>query len=152
MSAKIPKHYGSLIDGRLRAQSLHAVLKTEPEGTVWEFTAKPAKPGKTLSQNNWLHFLFTYIANTMNERGMGDGKHYTKERVKALCKAEGMYPTEDFVTPHGEVKQLPIDTRDLTKDEAGVVIERMNVYFAEWDIPLPEPQKQQAMAFEKQDG
>jgi hypothetical protein len=150
MSAKTPKHYGSLIDGRLRAQSLHAVLKTEPEGTVWEFTAKKEKINKTRDQNSFLHVLLQFIADKMNEAGLGDGRKYTKERIKAYCKQAGLYPMEDFVKPGGEVVQVNIDTRDLTKEQAGALIESMNAHFAEeFHMILPEPQKQQAMAFEK---
>jgi hypothetical protein len=139
-------HYGNWSGGRLHAQSFAAAVKGFPEGTPLAFTVQQAHNGKTLPQNAFVHWLFQFIADEWNKAGMGDGAYYTKARIKAYCKSMALYPVEDFRTPHGEVIQVPIDTRDLTKDEASFLIENMYKHFAEeWQMRLPQPHEQHSM-------
>ena len=78
----------------------------------------------------------------MNAEGLGDGRQWTKERVKTHCKQAELYPVEDMILPGGEVVQVPVDTRDLTMLEASQTIERIYAYFLDLGLELPELNKQ----------
>ena len=139
------KHFGYYTGTGLSCPSFVAEVKSYPVKTQLELTVKEWRPGKSTRQNSYLHVLFGIVARTLNADGMGDGSHYTIERVKAYCKAAGLYPTEDFVTPDGEVVQTVKDTRDLDKGETASTIDSVIRHFAEWGIVLPEPNQQNNM-------
>lgn len=137
------KHYGHFDGKTLKAGSLSALVKSEPIGTPWEFTAKVFRSKKSLPQNGYLHVLFTIAANAMNEAGFGDGNRWTKDLVKYYCKQAGLYPVFDMLLPSGEVKQFAKDTRELDKYEAMETIDRVLKHFAdEHGIVLPSPNEQ----------
>lgn len=137
------RHYGQIQNGRLKAASLVAIMKSEEEGTVFEFTIRKAGRRKTQDQNSYLHVLFTIAANEMNKSGFGDGQPWTKERVKMYAKQAGLYPIIEMVKPGGEIIQLAKDTRELDKDDARETIDRVLMHFAdEFGIYLPEPGQQ----------
>lgn len=131
--------------GKVKAAALRAHLDTMPDGSYF-ITVEEVKNKKSVPQNSYLHVLFTLAAKMMNKEGMGDGTQWTKERVKAHCKREGLYPLEDVVMPGGVVTQVWKDTRDLSKEEAMETIDRVIRYFAEWGIVLPEPNTQLQLA------
>lgn len=117
------------------AAALRAIMDNLPAG-AYEVKIMPMGR-KTPKQNRGIHQLYTIIAGILNREGYGDGRPYTKERVKALCKAEGLYPVEDMVKPGGEIIQVPKSTADLTDAEASVVIENVYAYFGDMGIDLP---------------
>lgn len=132
-------------NGQVKAAALRAHLDTLPDGSYF-ITVEEAKNKKTRPQNSYLHVLFTLAAKMMNKEGMGDGLQWTKERVKAHCKREGLYPVEDVILPDGEVAQVWKDTRELSKEEAMETIDRVIRYFAELGLVLPEPNQQLKLA------
>lgn len=138
-------HYGSFDGARLRAQSFIAAVKSWPTGTLLKFTVDRYVEEKSTPQNNFLHLLFDIAAREMNKEQMGDGEHWTTERVKEHCKREGLYPTIDLLKPGGEVVQVTKDTRYLDKEETGALIEKVTAYFADLGIILPPPNTQQSM-------
>ena len=127
-------------DGRWHADAFRAILDTLPNGQ-YEVSVKQAGK-KSSAQNKGLHTLFTIIAKMLNAEGYGDGRQWTKERVKAHCKRAELYPVEDMVLPGGEVVQVTVDTRDLTMLEASQTIERIYAYFLDLGLELPELNKQ----------
>ena len=135
-------HFGHFDGQRLRAGSLAAMVKSYSANTPLQFTVEPERPRRSKGQNSYLHVLFTIAANAMNAEGYGDGRPWTKDRVKQLCKLEGLYPAEDRVIPGGEVKAVPLDTRDLDKYETMQTIDKVIGYFAELGIVLPQPNEQ----------
>lgn len=142
------KHYGHFNGTKLVAPSFAADVKGYEADTPLEFTVRKCVRPKTTPQNNYLHFLFQEAAKYMNEAGYGDGVPWTKDRVKQLCKREGLYPMLDLVLPGGIVTQVAMDTRDLDKDDARETIDRVIPYFAEMGIILPLPGEQQNMELE----
>ena len=133
-------HYGHFDGHRLRASSFAAEVKGWPAGTPLEFTCRKARKRKSTAQNAYLHVLFTIAARSLTEL---TGENYTMEQVKAYAKVSGMYPTLDFVRPGtGEVVQVPMDTRDLDKEEAMITIDRVIAHFADIGIVLPAPGEQ----------
>jgi len=136
-------HYGSWDGHRLRAGTFIADVKSYPIGEHLEFTVARAMPHKTTQQNRYLHQLFTIAARALSE---ATGQNYTKERVKAYAKKVELYPVEDFVNPKtGEITQIAMDTRDLSKEDCMITIDRMIAHFAEIGIILPSPNEQQHM-------
>jgi hypothetical protein len=133
------KHYGTYSGGRLRAASFSAAVRSWPEGTNLEFTVREATKQKTTPQNAYLHVLFRLAARSMAEL---TGQNCTLEMVKAYAKVQGIYPARDMVLPDGEIVQVPIDTRDLSKEDAMITIDRTIAHFAELGIILPEPGEQ----------
>lgn len=138
-------HYGTWDGTRLRAASFAAEVKSWPQGTQLELTVQEQRHRKTTPQNNYLHLLYRIAARAMNEGGFGDGNAWTEQRVKAHCKAAGLYPALDMVLPGGEVQQVSMDTAELDIRETADTIERVIAYFAELGIVLPPPQKQQEL-------
>jgi hypothetical protein len=133
------KHYGTFQGGRLRAVSFAAAVKGYPEGTPLELTVREVTKRKTNPQNAYLHVLFTIAARSMQEL---TGQNCTMEMVKAYAKNEGIYPAKDMVLPDGVIVQVPIDTRDLSKEDAMITIDRTIAHFAELGIILPLPNEQ----------
>ena len=79
--------------------------------------------------------------------GLGDGRQWTKDRVKQYAKAVEIYPVEDMVLPGGEVIQVAVDTRDLNQLQASETIERLIQHFwEEFEIRLPGPNEQMEIA------
>jgi len=138
------KHYGHYDGKRLVASSFAAEVKSYPVGTSLELTCKRSVKRKTTAQCNYLHVLFTIVADTLNAEGMGDGKRWTVERVKEWCKAQGCYPVEDL-TVKGHTVQVVKPTRELDKEEAMMTIDAVLRYWAEMGIVLPEPGEQMEM-------
>lgn len=127
---------------KVKAAALRAHLDSLPEG-AYHVTVEGAAKGKTLAQCSYLHVLFTIAAKEMNKEGFGDGRQWTKERVKNYCKMAELYPMEDVMFREGEVRQVWKDTRDLTKEEAMETIDRVIMHFAdEHGIILPHPNEQ----------
>ena len=133
------KHYGRWEKGRMQAPSFAAAVKSWPEGTTLELTVREATTRKTNAQCSYLHVLFRLAARSMQEL---TGQNCTMEMVKGYAKREGLYPARDMVLPDGEVVHVPIDTRDLTKEDAMITIDRTIAHFAELGIVLPEPGEQ----------
>jgi hypothetical protein len=131
--------------GKVKAAALRAHLDSLPDGSYF-VNVEQATKRKSQAQNSYLHVLFTIAAKELNREGFGDGSQWTKERVKAHCKREGLYPMEDVVMPGGVVGQVWKETRDLSKEEAMETIDRVIRYFAEWSIVLPEPNTQLQLA------
>ncbi len=130
-------------DGRWNAQAFRAILDQLPNGQ-YEVSVKQAGK-KSAQQNKGLHTLFTIIAKMLNAEGLGDGRQWTKDRVKTYCKGAELYPVEDMVLPGGDVIQVPVDTRDLTMLEASQTIERVYEHFGGLGLELPELGKQVTM-------
>ena len=135
--------------GRIRAASLRALLDTIPDG-AYTVTVKRAT-GKTVKQNNYLHVLFTVAAQMLNDAGFGDGTPWSKDKVKAYCKKEGLYPMEELVMPGGVVVQVPKYTRELDDLETSATIDRVIDHFwEEHRIALPPPNAQVELNIETQ--
>ena len=133
-------HYGHFDGHRLRASSFAAEVKGWPAGTPLELTCRKARKRKSTAQNAYLHVLFGITARSLTEL---TGENYTMEQVKAYAKVSGLYPAVDFVRPGtGEVVQVPMDTRDLDKEEAMIAIDRVIAHFADIGIRLPAPGEQ----------
>ena len=139
--AKPEQHYGTKEHGKVRAASFRAAIDALPDGPI-VLTVAADGNAKSTPQNNYLHLLFRIAAKYMNDEGYGDGSPWTMERVKAHCKAEGVYPMTDVVLPTGEIKQVAKDTAELDKLETMETIERVIAYFAELGITLPQPDEQ----------
>lgn len=135
-------HYGFYTGTGIACPSFIAAVKGYGKGVPLTFTVERTTDKKSAKQNSYLHVLFDIVARTLNSEGMGDGNPYTKDRVKALCKAEGLYPVMDVVKPGGEVVQIPKETRDLTREEAAQTIDNVIRYWAECGIVLPPPGQQ----------
>jgi hypothetical protein len=133
------KHYGKMVNGRMQAPSFAAAVKSWPEGTTLELTVREAATRKTNAQCSYLHVLFRLAARSMQEL---TGQNCTMEMVKAYAKNEGIYPARDMVLPDGVIVQVPIDTRDLSKEDAMITIDRTISHFAELGIYLPFPGEQ----------
>lgn len=145
MSTTLTKHYGHVTEeGRLHAPSFAAEAKGWPVGTPLELTVRKAGR-RTTPQNSYLHVLFGIAAQALNDAGFGDGRPWTKERVKELMKQEKCYPVIELVMPGGDVREFAKDTRELDKEEAGDTIERVIQFFAMYGIELPAPGEQQTM-------
>ena len=136
------RHYGRFLQGRLQAPSFAAAVKSYPEDTSLEFTVREATITKTPPQLAYLHVLFRLAAKSMQEL---TGQNCTEGMVKAYCKQQGIYPAKDLVLPDGEVVQVAVDTRDLTKEDAMITIDRVLAHFAELGIPLPSPGEQMTL-------
>jgi hypothetical protein len=63
------------------------------------------------------------------------------EKVKEWCKAQGCYPTETVRLKGVEV-EVTKQTRELSKEDAMVTIDRVMNYWAEFGIILPAPNEQ----------
>ena len=127
--------------GKVKAAALRAHLDSLSDGSYF-VTVESTEKRKTTAQNSYLHVLFTIAAKELNREGYGDGRKWTKERVKAHCKKIELYPVEDAMLPGGEIVQVPKDTRELSKEDAMVTIDAVVRYFAELGIVLPEPNEQ----------
>ena len=136
---KTVSHFGTKTNGRLRCETFRMAFDSMPEGAKLRLTIVEDTPGKSVPQNNLLHHIFRLVAKALNDAGFGDGRTYTMERVKALCKQEGLYPLIDLVKPGGEVVQVPRDTAELDKLETSETITRCIAYFADMGIHIPEP-------------
>lgn len=127
--------------GRIRAASLRALLDTIPDG-AYTVTVKRASR-KTVKQNNYLHVLFGIAADMMGREGFGDGSRWTKDKVKAYAKAQGLYPDHELTLPNGLPFLVPKDTRELDALETSATIERVIEHFwEEHRIALPAPNEQ----------
>lgn len=128
--------------GRVRAASLRAVLDALPDG-VYTIPSPKRATNKTRKQGNYLHVLFTVAAQMLNDAGFGDGTPWTKDKVKAYCKKEGLYPQEELVMPGGVVVSIPVETRALDDLETSATIDRVIDHFREEHrIALPPPNAQ----------
>ena len=127
--------------GKVKAAALRAHLDSLSDGSYF-VTVDGAEKRKTTAQDGYLHVLFTIAAKELNREGFGDGRRWTKERVKAHCKKMELYPVEDAMLPGGEIVQIPKDTRALSKQDAMITIDNVIRYFAELGIVLPEPNEQ----------
>jgi hypothetical protein len=126
--------------GAWKATALRALMDAAPDGQ-YVVTFKRHSGRKTTSQCSYLHVLYQIIADTLNAEGMGDGEKWTKERVKTWCKAQGCYPTHTLRMKGVDV-EVAIPTRELTKEDAMITIDRVMQYWAEMGIILPEPNSQ----------
>lgn len=132
--------------GIIKGAALRAHLDSLPNGSYF-VQVEEATTKKTTNQNGYLHVLFTIAAKMLNREGFGDGRQWTKERVKAYCKMSELYPMEDVLLPGGVVRQVWKDTRELTKEEAMETIDRVIMHFAEeHGIRLPAPNEQLELA------
>jgi hypothetical protein len=139
-------HYGNFDGVRLKASSFSAEVKSYPVGTPLEFTVRKARKPKTTPQNRYLHQLYSMAAREMNSSGFGDGTPWDTEKVKAYAKHVGLYPMEEMHC-NGVVINVPMGTRDLDKEDAMLVIDRVLRHFAdEHGIYLPEPGEQLTLA------
>lgn len=139
-------HYGEYDGTRLKASSFSAEVKSYPVGTPLEFSVRKARKPKTTPQNRYLHTLFSIAAKEMNSSGFGDGTPWDKDKVKAYAKHVGLYPMEELHC-QGVVINVPMSTRDLDKEDAMLVIDRVIQHFAyEHHIYLPEPGEQLTLA------
>jgi hypothetical protein len=127
-------------NGAWKASALRALMDAAPDGQ-YKVTFKRHSGRKTLPQNAYLHVLFQIVADTLNAEGMGDGERWTKERVKDWCKAQGCYPTHTLHIKGVDV-EVAIPTRELSKEDAMITIDRVLQYWAEFGIVLPEPNHQ----------
>ena len=127
--------------GNVKGAALRAHLDALPDGSYTVTVATDAKR-KSTSQNAYLHVLFGIAAKAMNAECMGDGQQWTKDRVKAHCKRMELYPVNDVLLPGGEIVQVPMDTHELSKEDAMITIDRVINYFAELGIILPSPNEQ----------
>ena len=140
------KHYGSWDGSRLRAETFRAAVLSFPKDTPLEFTVRKARKPKTTPQNRYLHQLYSMAAREMNSSGFGDGTPWDTEKVKAYAKHVGLYPMEEMHC-NGVVINVPMGTRDLDKEDAMLVIDRVLRHFAdEHGIYLPEPGEQLTLA------
>ena len=110
-----------------------------PEGARLRLTIEEDVPGKSVPANNFLHHIFRLVAKTMNDAGYGDGRPWTMERCKELCKKSGLYTAVDLVLPTGEIVQVAKPTAELDKVETSETINRCIAYFADMGIHIPEP-------------
>lgn len=137
--------------GRVRAASLRAVLDALPDG-VYTIPSPKRATNKTRKQGNYLHVLFTVAAQMLNDAGFGDGTPWSKDKVKAYCKNEGLYPMEELVMPGGVVVSIPVETRALDDLETSATIERVIDHFwEEHRIALPPPNAQVELNIETKD-
>ena len=138
-------HHIYKAQGKWHAASLRAMMDNLPNG---DYTVKLSSASKkTTAQNGYLHVLLEVIAVTLNGMGLGDGRQWTKDRVKQYAKAVEIYPVEDMRLPEGVVVQVPVDTRDLDQVQASETIERLIQHFwEEFEIRLPGPNEQMEIA------
>jgi hypothetical protein len=127
-------------EGTWKASALRALLDAAPDGQ-YAVTFKRHSGRKSTAQNGYLHVLFQIVADTLNSEGMGDGSKWTMEKVKEWCKAQGCYPTET-VRLKGVKVEVTKQTRELSKEDAMVTIDRVMNYWAEFGIILPAPNEQ----------
>jgi hypothetical protein len=130
-------------DGNWHAAALRAYLDAQPDGQ-YKVTVKRTTGRKSTQQCAYLHVLFRIVADTLNAEGMGDGSKWTTEKVKEWMKAQGCYPTET-VRLKGVDVEVVIPTRDLSKEDAMITIDRVMQYWAEFGIVLPSPGEQTQM-------
>ena len=132
--------YINKTNGAWKASALRALMDAAPDGQ-YAVTFKRHSGRKSTPQNSYLHVLFQIVADTLNAEGMGDGERWTKERVKDWCKAQGCYPTHTLRMKGVDV-EVAIPTRELTKEDAMITIDRVMQYWAEMGIILPEANHQ----------
>jgi len=136
-------HFGTHHGRKLKASSFIAEVLNYPDGEPLEFTVRKAVIRKTDSQNRFLHVLFGIAAQKINEAGYGDGRPWTKDRVKAYAKQAGLYPTYEMSLPGGEAVTMCLDTHELSKEDCMETIDRVLRHFAdEFGIYLPSPGEQ----------
>ena len=138
-------HFGAKVNGRLKAETFRMAFDAMGEGDKLRLTIERDIPGKSAPQNNLLHHIFRLVAKTMNEAGFGDGRPWTMERCKELCKKAGLYTPIDLVLPTGEIVQVAKPTAELDKVETSETIARCIAYFADMGIHIPEPGTQTDM-------
>lgn len=135
--------------GRIRAASLRAVFDALPDG-VYTIPSPKRASRKTVKQNSYLHVLFTIAADMMNREGFGDGKRWTKDKVKGYCKAQGLYPHHELELPSGLPFLVPKYTRELDDLETSATIDRVIEHFwEEHRIALPPPNAQVELNIEQ---
>lgn len=134
-------HHIEKREGKWYAASLRAAMDTLPNGEYEVKLSSATRMSKP--QRGYLHVLFGIIADILNRMDLGDGRRWTKEKVKHYAKAVGIYPTEEMVLPDGEIVEVPVDTRALDRHQSSEVIERLIQHFwEEFKIRLPGPNEQ----------
>lgn len=132
--------FGKIKDGVLTISSrkdFDSELKSMKDGLV-SITVK-SKSQRSLSQNAYIHLLFTIFKNELNQLG----NEFTMTEVKELAKAK--YLIVDVVNEGtGEcIGQRVKGTHELTKGEMTEFIENVIRWAAEmFHIVLPYPSEQ----------
>lgn len=103
----------------------------EEHDFYWRVTIDRYSKPRTGAQNNTIHMWFSEIAEFTGEE---------PERIKEVLKDE-YYPKEEVLVV-GKLKVLPKSTSHLTLNECMVVMERIEAFCAEFDIPItiPDPE------------
>lgn len=124
---------GELIISR---KSDYKEFLSELEGKECSVSISKQRTERSISQNRYLHALFTIYRDELNKLG----NHFTSEQVKELCKAK--FATIDVVNEAtGEIIGQRIKgTSEMTKTELSEFVEQIIIWSASmFGIILPYP-------------
>jgi len=133
--------YGKVQDGNLKIVNKDMFLSDLAMFEGKEVTIRVEKKTKkrTLSQNAYMHLMFTIFKNKLNELG----NTFTMENVKEMMKVKFLLVDEHNVETGELIGQWVKDTSQLTTTEMTVFIDEVIQYAAEtFHIELPYPNEQ----------
>lgn len=128
--------------GKVKASSLRLLLDSLPDGQYRvDISDKAGK--RSSGQNDLLHGMFRWYARELNNLGVQTPSvhRWDTEIIKEWMIAE-LAPTQELVLPSGEIKTLRKRTHEMTDLEASEFADRVQAYFAEEGIFLPQPDSQ----------
>jgi len=135
-------------NNRLQPSVTQGILKVLEghEGGKVIITVEKLSTKRSLSQNNYLHLLFTIFKDALNELG----NDFTMLKVKELCKFK--FALKDEINEDtGEcIGQYIQHTSDMTKMEMVAFVENIIRWAADsFHIELPYPGEELELNFER---
>jgi len=134
------RHFG-YFDGKLKASTLAAAVKSWPLNTALEFTVRKAIDRRSSPQNRYFHGVVLAIAvRSISELGTAITPEELKEYWKRMFA-----PMDVLISKDGEVAQLGKPTSGMDVDEFVAFTDQCIAWCGERGIYIPAPGEQQTM-------
>ena len=134
------RHYG-YFNGKLKAGTFVAAVKSFPENTPLEFTVRKAIDRRSSPQNRYFHGVVLAIAvRAIRELGTAITPEELKEYWKRMFS-----PMDVLISKDGEVAQLGKPTHDMDVMEFVAFTDQCIAWCGERGIYIPAPGEQTEM-------